>query len=81
MKLTLITGKPLAFGGLDSDAGFNLQSFAVVTINNSMQCTDTSSEGLDSVEIWNPEEESWEEVEGLESRRAGFAGAIVTLPC
>ena len=46
-----------------------------------IQCSDTSSEGLDSVEMWNPKEESWEEVEGLESRRAGFAGAIVTLPC
>jgi len=61
-SIQILRGRPLAFGGLDSDAV-------------------TSSEGLDSVEMWNPKEESWEEVEGLESRRAGFAGTVVTLPC
>ena len=65
----------MAFGGLDSDTGFNLQLPLII------QCPDTSSEGLDSVEMWNPKEESWEEVEGLEGRRAGFAGAVVALPC
>ena len=35
--------------------------------------SDESSEALDSVEEWNPEEEAWTTVQILESPRGGFA--------